>query len=303
VADLTSAGQVASPGGAPPPAALPPADPNRLIERAAEARRAVVRSVGRARAGHLGGPLSAIDVLTALYGSVLRVRPDQPDWPDRDRFVLSKGHASIGLYAVLAVAGFLPLEELETFDQLGSRLQGHPDMTRLPALDMSTGSLGVGISAAVGMAIGARRQGRDLVVFAMVGDGECQEGQVWEAAMAAARYRLDNLVVIVDVNGLQQFGWLDPEGRRDSPWDPAALGRIWAGFGWDVRELDGHDLGAIVAGLTEARDRPVQGKPTVVLARTTKGRGVSFMEGRFEWHARVPTADEAERALAELDAP
>lgn len=272
-----------------------------LDARAVAARAGVVRAVGRAKAGHLGSPLSAIDVLTALYGGVLRVRPDEPDWPDRDRFVLSKGHASIGLYAVLAIAGFLPIEELDTFDQVGSRLQGHPDMTCLPGLDMSTGSLGVGVSTAVGMAIGAKRRGQSLRVFAMVGDGECQEGQVWEAAMSAARYRLDNLIVIVDVNGLQQFGWLDSEGRRASPWDAGALARIWAGFGWAVRDVDGHDMAELMARLGEARANPETGRPTVVLARTTKGRGVSFMEHRFEWHARVPSADEAARALAELD--
>jgi transketolase len=272
-----------------------------LTARAVEARLAVVRSVGRAGAGHLGGPLSAIDLLTALYGGVLRVRPDEPHWSERDRFILSKGHASIGLYAVLAVAGYFPMAELDTFDQLGSRLQGHPDMTRLPGIDMSTGSLGVGISAAVGMAIGAKRRGLDLAVFALVGDGECQEGQVWEAAMSAARYRLDNLVVIVDVNDLQQFGWVDEAGARRAPWEPGALARIWDGFGWAVHEVDGHDLGAIVRLLTTIRAEPAAGRPAVVIARTTKGRGVSFMEHRFEWHARVPTADEAARALAELD--
>jgi transketolase len=273
-----------------------------LEDRATRARIEVVRAVGRARAGHLGGPLSSIDLLTALYGGVLRVRPEQPDWADRDRFVLSKGHASIGLYAVLAIAGFMPIEELETFDQLGSRLQGHPDMTRLPGLDMSTGSLGVGVSTAVGMAIGAKRRELGVAVFVMLGDGECQEGQVWEAAMAAARYRLDNLVAIVDVNGLQQWGWVDREGHREAPWGVGQLAAIWAGFGWDVRDLDGHDMPSIVHELTAVRDHPVRGRPTVLLARTTKGRGVSFMEGRFDWHARVPSADETVRALAELGA-
>ena len=272
----------------------------RLETRARAARAAVVRAVARAQAGHLGAPLSCIDLLTVLYGGVLRVRPEEPAWPARDRFVLSKGHAAIGLYAVLAVAGYLPIEELETFDQLGSRLQGHPDMTRLPGIDMSTGSLGTGMSAAVGMAMGARRLGLESAVFTMLGDGECQEGQIWEAAMAAARFELDNLIAIVDVNDLQQFGWVDGTGRRLAPWTPGALARIWAGFGWTVREVDGHALADVVDVLTDARDRPVVGRPTVVLARTTKGRGVSFMEDRYEWHARVPTADEAGRALAEL---
>lgn len=283
--------------------AAPPtdADLSELAERAAEARRRIVGAVGRAKAGHLGGPLSAVDVLTVLYGGVLRVRPDVPDWPERDRFVLSKGHASIGLYAVLALAGYFPVEELDTFDALGTRLQGHPDMTRLPGLDMSTGSLGVGISAAAGMALGARRQGLDVRVFVMVGDGECQEGQVWEAATFAAREGLDRLVAIVDVNGLQQFGWVDPDdGTRHRPWPTDRLAAIWSAFGWRVLVVDGHDLRAIIDGLRSAVLDALPGQPTVVLTETTKGRGVSFMEGRFEWHARVPTEDEAARALAEL---
>ena len=272
-----------------------------LEGRARVARREIVRAVGRAKAGHLGGPLSAVDVLVALYGGILRVRPDDPLWAERDRFVLSKGHASIGLYAVLALSGYFPVEELGTFDAIGTRLQGHPDMTRLPGIDMSTGSLGVGISAGLGMAIGAKRLQRDTRVFVMLGDGECQEGQVWEAAISAVRHRLDNLFAIVDVNGLQQFGWIDPdEGSRTRPWSTGSLAAIWAAFGWRVVEMDGHDMALIVTGLTAAIHDTVDGKPTVILARTVKGRGVSFMEGRFEWHARVPTADELERALAEL---
>ena len=274
-----------------------------LTKRATNARRDIVRSVGRAKAGHLGGPLSAVDVLTVLYGGILRVRPDEPDWPERDRFVLSKGHASIGLYAVLAEAGYFPVDELATFDQLGTRLQGHPDMTRLPGLDMSTGSLGLGISAAVGMALAARRQGREFRVVAMLGDGECQEGQVWEAATFAARWGLDNLVAIVDVNGLQQYGWVDPvDGTRRRPWATDDLERIWSAFGWRTLRMDGHDLRAIAAGLWTAIRDAEAGRPTIVLAETVKGRGVSFMEGRYEWHARVPSEDEADRALAELDA-
>ena len=277
-------------------------DLGQLAARAGEARRRIVGAVGRAKAGHLGGPLSAVDVLTVLYGGILRVRPDEPAWPDRDRFVLSKGHASIGLYAVLALAGYFPVEELDTFDQLGTRLQGHPDMTRLPGLDMSTGSLGLGISAAAGMALGAKRQGRDLRTWVMLGDGECQEGQVWEAAIFAAREGLDRLIAIVDVNGLQQFGWVDPaDGTRRRPWSTYQLAGIWSSFGWRTLVLDGHDLGAVAAGLRDAVTDATPGQPTVVLAETTKGRGVSFMEGRFEWHARVPTDEEAARALAELN--
>lgn len=274
-----------------------------LEARALEARREIVRAVSRARAGHLGGPLSAVDLLVALYGGILRVRPDEPRWFERDRFVLSKGHASIGLYSVLALSGYFPVEELATFDTIGSRLQGHPDMTRLPGLDMSTGSLGVGISTAVGMAIGARRHGLDSRVFVMLGDGECQEGQVWEAAISAARYRLDNLFAIIDVNGLQQFGWTDAAtGDRTRPWSTEALAAIWAAFGWRTTTIDGHDMHAIVDGLGGAIAAAGDGRPTVILAETIKGRGVSFMEERFEWHARVPSDDESELALRELGA-
>ena len=173
------------------------------------ARREIVKAVAHAQAGHLGGPLSATDILAALYFRVLNIRPEQPDWPDRDRFILSKGHSSIALYVVLALRGYFPLEEVHTFDAIDSRLQGHPDMHALPGLDMSSGSLGLGLGAGVGMALGAKLAHRDFTTFVMVGDGECNEGIVWEAAHVAQRYALDNLVVIVDQNRLQQFGWRD----------------------------------------------------------------------------------------------
>jgi len=197
------------------PAAADAAEIARLEEVARQIRLAIVRTVNHARAGHLGGPLSAADLLAALYFHVMRIRPDEPAWPDRDRFILSKGHSSVGLYAALALRGYFPVEELATFDAANSRLQGHPDMTRLPGLDMSSGSLGMGISAGVGMALGARLTGRDVRTYVMLGDGECQEGEVWEAAMTAARYGLDSLVAIVDHNKLQQYGWPGdgPDGR------------------------------------------------------------------------------------------
>ncbi|HLG51979.1 MAG TPA: transketolase, partial [Chloroflexota bacterium] len=176
-----------------------------LRETARQVRRLVVQSVYRAKAGHLGGPLSAADVLTVLYFKILRVDPSRPDWPDRDRFILSKGHSAIALYATLALRGFFPVEELDTFDEIDSRLQGHPDMTRTPGLDMSTGSLGQGLSPGVGMALGARLLGKDFHTWVMLGDGEIQEGQIWEAAFVAERYRLDNLTAILDYNGLQQY--------------------------------------------------------------------------------------------------
>jgi transketolase len=262
-----------------------------------------IDGVQKANSGHPGAPMGAAPMAYTLWTRFLRHAPTHPDWPDRDRFVLSKGHASIGLYAVLALAGYFPVEELATFDAIGTRLQGHPDMTRLPGLDMSTGSLGLGMSAAVGMALAAQRQGRDLRVVTMLGDGECQEGQVWEAAIFAARAGLDRLFVIVDVNGLQQFGWVDPaDGRRRRPWSTDDLDGIWRAFGWRTLRLDGHDLRAIADGLREAIAGAHPGQPTVVLADTVKGRGVSFMEHRYEWHARVPTEDELARALVELEA-
>jgi transketolase len=270
-----------------------------LQRLAREVRVQCLRSVAHAGAGHIGGPLSAADLLVALYFRVLRIRPGQPDWPDRDRFILSKGHSSIALYATMALRGYFPIGELATFDSVDSRLQGHPDMTKLPGLDMSTGSLGMGLSAGVGIALGARLRGGSERTYVMLGDGECQEGSVWEAAFIAVRYRLDNLCAIVDLNGLQQYGWAAEEGdQRRAPWPPGALGRQWHGAGWNVLETDGHDFDAIIATLQQARQ--TTGLPTVILARTIKGRGVPFMEGQYQWHARVPNPSELARALEDL---
>ena len=277
------------------------ADLPALEARAREVRSLVLRSVAHAGGGHIGGPLSAVELLMALYFVVMRVRPDEPGWRDRDRFILSKGHSSIALYAVMALRGYFPVEELASFDRLDSRLQGHPDMTRLPGLDMSTGSLGMGLSAAVGIALGARLRGGPERTYVLLGDGECQEGEVWEAASVAARYKLDGLCAIVDVNGLQQYGWPgDEPDARESPWEPGSLMRLWSAFGWAVTEVDGHNLPAVIEALVAAIDN--RGRPTVILARTIKGKGVSFMEGQYQWHARVPTPDELARALEELGA-
>ena len=271
----------------------------RLAALANDVRALVLRSVAAAKAGHIGGPLSVADLLVALYFSILRVRPDEPAWVDRDRVVLSKGHSAIALYATLALRGYFPIEELGTFDQLDSRLQGHPDMTLLPGLDMSTGSLGMGLSAGVGMALGARLRAGSERTYVILGDGECQEGAVWEAAFIAARYGLDNLCAVVDVNGLQQYGWAgEAPQSRQPPWPSGALRRQWHGFGWRVLETNGHDMEQIIATLRAAQR--VRGRPAVVLANTIKGRGVSFMEGRYEWHARVPTAEELAAGLSEL---
>ena len=275
---------------------------SQLEEVARRIRVGVIRGVNKAKAGHLGGPLSAADILAALYFHTMRVRPDEPTWPDRDRFILSKGHSSIGLYSALAVRGYFPVEELLTFDSLGSRLQGHPDMTRLPGLDMSTGSLGMGISAGIGIALGTRLAGRDSRTFVMLGDGECQEGEVWEAAFLAPRYHLDNLIAIVDHNKLQQYGWpgAGPEDRLPPAW-PGELVAKWSAFGWRVLEVDGHDMAAVVRVLEEATVG--DGRPVAIIANTIKGRGVSFMEGRYYWHTRTMTDEEFATAMADLGEP
>ncbi len=285
-----------------PVATVDAAEIARLDEVARQIRLAIVRTVNHARAGHLGGPLSAADILAALYFHVMRIRPDEPAWADRDRFILSKGHSSVGLYAALALRGYFPVEELVTFDAANSRLQGHPDMTRLPGLDMSSGSLGMGISAGVGMALGARLTGRDVRTYVMLGDGECQEGEVWEAAMTAARYGLDSLVAIVDHNRLQQYGWPGdgPDGRMP-PQVPGELVAKWSAFGWRVLEVDGHAMQAILAVLEEAAHG--DGRPTVVIAHTIKGKGVSFMEGHYFWHTRAIKPDEFAIAMADLGEP
>lgn len=284
------------------PRPLDAAEVARLEEVARRIRVHIVRTVNHARGGHLGGPLSAADILAVLYFRVLRIRPEEPDWPDRDRFVLSKGHSSIGLYAAMALRGFFPVEELATFDALHSRLQGHPDMNLLPGLDMSTGSLGMGISAGVGMALGARLTGHDIRAYVLLGDGECQEGEVWEAAFVAARYGLDRLIAIVDHNKLQQYGWQgeSPEHRLP-PEAPGELVAKWAAFGWRVIEVDGHDMAAVVAAL-EAAGRG-DGRPTALIAHTVKGRGVSFMEGKFFWHTRLIGPEEFAQAMEELGEP
>jgi transketolase len=285
-----------------PVAGVQAAEIARLEEVARQIRVEIVKTVNHARAGHLGGPLSAADLLAALYFNVMRIRPDEPAWPDRDRFVLSKGHSSIGLYAAMALRGYFPVEELATFDAAHSRLQGHPDMTRLPGLDMSTGSLGVGISAGMGMALGARLTGHDVRAYVMLGDGECQEGEVWEAAMAAPRYALDNLIVIVDHNKLQQYGWPGdgPDGRIP-PQVPGELVAKWAAFGWRVLEVNGHDMADILRVLEEAARG--DGRPTAVIAHTIKGKGVSYMEGHYFWHSRVIKPDEFATAMADLGEP
>ncbi len=278
-----------------------PGDDGDIEERAREIRRLVVRTVAHAGAGHIGGPLSAADILAALYFRVMRIDPVRPDWPDRDRFVLSKGHAAIGWYAALALRGYFPVEELLTFDAIDSRLQGHPDMRLTPGVDMSSGSLGQGLSVGVGMALGAKLAGKDFHTWVMLGDGELHEGQVWEAVQVAPRYGLGNVTAILDYNGLSQYGWTDgPDGyaglHREAPiGDPDAKLRA---FGWSVIAIDGHDIGQILAACAQARQ--ASDRPVAIVARTTKGKGVSYMEGRYTWHSKPITARDLELALTDL---
>ncbi|MGB9885750.1 MAG: transketolase [Moorellales bacterium] len=263
-----------------------------LNRKARQLRGLALKMIGTAGSGHPGGSLSAAEIMAVLYFHELRVDPARPDWPDRDRFILSKGHAAPLLYAALAERGFFPPEELLTLRRLGSRLQGHPDCRRLPGVDMSTGSLGQGLSVGNGLALGAKLDGRSYRVYVLLGDGEIQEGMVWEASMAAAHYRLDNLVAIVDHNGLQIDG---PVAKVMSP-EP--LAEKWQAFGWEVVRVDGHQVEEIAAALEHARQ--VKGRPTMIIADTIKGKGVSFMENRVEWHGVAPKGEELARALAEL---
>lgn len=263
---------------------------------AREARRLIIETIHRAQAGHLGGPLSATDILVALYFDVMQLDPARPEWPERDRFILSKGHSSVALYVTLALRGYFPVEELATFDRLNSRLQGHPDMSALPGIEMSTGSLGQGLSPGVGMAIGAKRRGLPFRTFVLLGDGELQEGQVWEAAFVAARYGLGNLTAIIDHNRLPQYRW--PGAGAGEEADLPETAERWRAFGWAVRDVDGHDYEALIHALQpNATD---SSQPTAIIAHTIKGKGVSFMEGDYLWHARPLTDAQRDAAMAEL---
>ncbi|MFC1892769.1 transketolase [Chloroflexota bacterium] len=255
-------------------------------------RRHVISMTGKAGSGHPGGSLSAVEILVALYFRVLRHRPSDPRWPERDRFILSKGHAAPLLYAVLAECGYLPVDELATLRRLDSRLQGHTDCTVTPGVEMSAGALGQGLSFGIGVALAGRLNSQQYKVYVLLGDGECDEGQVWEAAMAAAHFKVDNLVAIIDNNGQQIDGW----NRDVMNLEPFA--RKWEAFGWHVVEVDGHDLNRLVSALDQAA--LVQGQPTVVIAHTVKGKGVSFMENNTDFHGKAPNAEEVEMALREL---
>lgn len=260
-----------------------------LEEKARQLRISIVRALHSSQSGHTGGSLSAIDMVTALYFYKMRHNPAEPAWDGRDRFVLSKGHAAPALYAALAEAGYFPKEDMMMLRRLGSHLQGHPDSKATPGVDVCTGSLGQGLSMANGMALGLKVDGRANRVYALLGDGELQEGQVWEAAMAAAHYKLDNLCAMVDANNLQI------DGDVAKVMNVAPITDKFSAFGWHVLDIDGHDLGAIVDALDAAET--VKGKPTVIVARTVKGKGVSFFENKASYHGVPPSDEELPRAL------
>ncbi len=272
---------------------LSTADVDELRLRAKEVRREIINMLTEAGSGHTGGSLSSADIVTALYFYKMRYRPQEPGWRERDRFILSKGHAAPVLYAALALAGYFDRGLLKTLRKIDSPLQGHPSSKTLKGIEISTGSLGQGLSISNGVAMGLRLDGLDSRVYCLLGDGELQEGQVWEAAMTAAHYCLDNLCAIVDNNGLQIDGFCCDVMKIEP------LTEKWKAFGWNVLDIDGHDMGRIVDALDGAER--VKGKPTVIVARTVKGKGVSFFEGKAEYHGLAPTREEREKALKELE--
>jgi transketolase len=267
-------------------------DKKELMKLACRVRIGIIEAVHAAKSGHPGGSLSAAEMYTYLYFGEMNIDPENPDDPDRDRFVLSKGHTAPGLYAALAIRGFFPEEDLKTLRQIGSYLQGHPNMNMTPGVDMSTGSLGQGVSAAVGMALAAKKQGKDLRVYTLLGDGEIEEGQVWEAMMFAHHYGLDNLCVIVDNNDLQI------DGRIADVIDPYPIPDKFRAFGLHVEEIDGHDFDQIEAAMDNAR--ATSGVPTAIIMKTIKGKGVSYMEDQAGWHGKAPNDEQYEIAMKEL---
>ena len=273
---------------------MTPVEKLQLQITACKVRMGIVDATHGAKAGHPGGSLSATEMFTYLYFKEMNIDPKNPKWEDRDRFVLSKGHTTPGLYSTLALRGFFPVEDLPTFRHIDSYLQGHPNMNTVPGVDMSTGSLGQGISVAVGMALGLRHQGKSARVYTLLGDGEIQEGQVWEACMAAAHYKLDNFVAIVDNNGLQIDGNI---ADVMSPYP--IVGKLEA-FGFHVIAIDGHNFDEIEAALEEAKT--VKGQPTAIVMKTVKGKNISFMENNAGWHGKAPNDAEREQAIKELTA-
>jgi transketolase len=263
-----------------------------LKEMAKKLRRHVITMIATAGSGHPGGSLSAADIVTALYFKVLRYDPENPQWLDRDRFILSKGHAAPILYAALAETGYFPVAELSTLRRLDSRLQGHTDRNYTPGVEMSAGSLGMGLSFAIGIALAARLDSKNYRTYVLLSDGECEEGQTWEAALSAAQFKIDNVTAMVDYNGIQL------SGRTCDIMNLEPFIQKWQAFGWHTIDIDGHDIDKILSALQEAEK--VKGKPTVIIAHTIKGKGVSFMENNVSFHGKAPTWEEAQRALKEL---
>ena len=266
----------------------------KALATATKGRLLALQCVHDAASGHPGGSLSCMDILTVLYFGVMRIDPEAPKAPNRDRFVMSKGHCTPALYSVLAMRGYFPEAQLKLFRSIEGHFSGHPDMVNVPGVDMSTGSLGQGISAAVGMAIAGKLDKKDYRVYTILGDGEIEEGQTWEAAMAAAKFKLDNLCAVVDVNGLQ----IDGKTSDVMPSEP--LDKKYEAFGWHVIKIDGHNYDEIIAAFKEAET--VKGKPTMILAKTVKGKGVSFMENNAGWHGKAPSDEEYNQAVSELNA-
>ena len=261
-----------------------------LMEKAKEIRRTIIQSITNAKSGHIGGSLSSTDILVYLYHHHIRIDHKNPNWEDRDRVVLSKGHACPALYAILADKGFFDKKELQNLRKLGSILQGHPDMTKVPGIDASTGSLGQGISIANGMAIAAKLDKKDYHIFTIIGDGECQEGQIWEAAMSAAHYKLDNLTVFLDRNHLQI------DGTTEQIMNIEPIVEKWKSFGWHVIGIDGHDFVEIDKAVKESNT----GKPKIIVCHTIKGKGISFLENKVEFHGKPLTPEQCSKALEEL---
>lgn len=270
------------------------AQKNMLLKTACKVRMGVIEGTTEAKSGHPGGSLSAADIITYLYFCEMNVDPKNPKKADRDRFVLSKGHCAPALYSALALKGFFDFGEIKNLRKIGGMLQGHPDMNKIPGIDMSTGSLGQGISAAAGMALSAKASGDSYRVYTLLGDGEIEEGQVWEAAMFAAHKKLDNLIAFVDNNDLQI------DGNIEDVNSPKPIDKKFEAFGWAVFEIDGHDFDQIEDAVKKAKQ--VKGKPSVIIAKTVKGKGVSFMENVADWHGKAAAGEQAEQAMAELKA-
>ncbi|MBR3311356.1 MAG: transketolase [Solobacterium sp.] len=275
---------------------MKPEDKKKLKLAAVDIRKGIMESTHAAKSGHPGGSLSAADVIAYLYFHEMRIRPEEPDWEDRDRFVLSKGHAAPAVYAALALKGFFPMEDLQTLRHIGSHLQGHPNMNLTKGIDMSTGSLGQGLSCAAGMAKGAKLRKKDINVYALCGDGEMDEGIIWEAVMFSAHYKLDNLCIMVDVNGLQI------DGRTSDVMNTDPLDRKFEAFGCHVYHVEGHDFESLDGGFRHFHENHGSGKPTVLLMDTEKGKGIAYMESEAGWHGKAPNDMQYKLAMAELEA-